>query len=106
MGNIKAAFGKVRMTPEESAPLQGYNPDINIADPDKDILDDLYARIAILDDGVCRSIIVSLDACLTNEELVKVPLEGGVDPNREFVATLPLGTRLSWANAQGGAENS
>lgn len=100
--SLKAAFGKIKITPEELAPLQGYDPDTNIADPSNDILDDLYARVMILDDGVTRSIIVNVDCCLTNEEVVKV-----ADPSgragfyREFNNTFPSGTREEWAKAAG-----
>ncbi|MFD0714342.1 hypothetical protein [Paenibacillus sp. GCM10027626] len=102
---LRAAFGKVNITPEETAPLQGYDPELYVADPETGILDDLYARIAMLDDGRCRTVIVSVDCGLTNEDFVAVP-----DPGerkwiyRGFVNTFPPGTRRSWAEAAGTGE--
>ncbi|MDF2717159.1 MAG: hypothetical protein K0R28_4084 [Paenibacillus sp.] len=104
-GTLMAAFGKVNITPEETMPLQGYDPRQFAADPATDILDCLYARIAILDDGQSRSVIISPDCCLTNEDFVEVP-----DPSgrpwlyRGFSNTFPAGTRRSWAEAAGIAE--
>ncbi|QHT59950.1 hypothetical protein GXP70_08280 [Paenibacillus lycopersici] len=101
-GTMKAAMGKVKITPEEPAALQGYDPDANIADPERDTLDDLYARILILDDGAARSVIVGVDCCLANEAVVHVADPGGKpDVYREFVPTFPAGTRASWAAAAG-----
>jgi len=102
---LKAAFGKVNITPEETMPLQGYDPRQFAADPATDILDELYARIAILDDGQNRCVIVSPDCGLSNEDFVEVP-----DPSgrpwlyRGFSNTFPSGTRRSWAEAAGVAE--
>ncbi|QHW30826.1 hypothetical protein GZH47_08155 [Paenibacillus rhizovicinus] len=104
---IKAAMGKVKITPEEPAPLQGYDPDTNIADPRSDVLDDLYARILIVDDGKARSVIVGIDCCLSNEEVVRVADPGG-KPGvyRAFIPTFPSGTRAAWAAAAGVPEAS
>lgn len=45
MSDLKAAAAKVKITPEEVAPLQGYNPDQHIADPAKDIMDAICKNI-------------------------------------------------------------
>src|SRR5690554_4859097 len=97
---LHAAFGKVKITPVEKSPLQGYNPELNIADPHTDVLDDLYARILILSSGPSKAVIVSIDCCMTNEEAVQVPL---IKQNivREFIPSFPEGTRASWATAAG-----
>ncbi len=103
---LKASFGKVKITPEETVPLQGYDPELYVADPATDILDDLYARIALLDDGRRRSVIVSLDAGLTNEQFVAVPDGSGRRLiYRGFANALPAGTRRSWAEAAQTAES-
>jgi len=103
---LLAAVGKVLMTPEEQVGLQGFDPSIHIANPSTDILDDLYARILILDDGHRRSVIISVDCCLANEETVKVPSPSDASKYREFTATFPSGTRKNWASAAGTDENS
>lgn len=103
---VKASVGKVEITPEERAPLQGYDPDTNISDPAKGILDPLYARILILDDGQSRSVLVSVDCCLPNEVTGKVADPSGrPDEYREFINTFPSGTRASWAKAAGTSES-
>ncbi len=101
--NLYAAAAKVLITPEERAPLQGYDPDKHIATPPEDIVDDLYARILMLDDGHTRSVIVSIDCCLTNEQISKVANPSGVPggPMREFINTFPEGTSKQWAEAAG-----
>lgn len=101
-GTLTAAFGKVNITPEETMPLQGYDPRQFAADPATDILDELYARIAVFDDGRHRSVIVCPDCCLSNEEFMEAP-----DPHgrpwlyRGLSNTFPVGTRRSWAEAAG-----
>jgi hypothetical protein len=95
---LRAAMDKVVITPEEIAPLQGYNPVTHLADPEKDLLDDLYARVLLLDDGNRRIMIV--DCCLTNENAVKVADPGGRQGYyREFIPAFPAGTREKWAKA-------
>ncbi|WP_214628366.1 hypothetical protein [Paenibacillus agaridevorans] len=99
-GGVKAAFGKVKITPEELAPLQGYDPSLYIANPDKDILDELYARVLILDDGRSRQVIVSVDCCLTNEKDYLSPNpDGQMEPYRQLLQTFPEGTKRLWADA-------
>ncbi|TVY02410.1 hypothetical protein [Paenibacillus cremeus] len=98
---VKAAMGKVTITPEELVPLQGYNPETHIADPGKDLLDELYARV-LLEEGNQRKILVSVDCCLTNEITVQVAdPRGRSDCYREFIPTFPQGTRRRWAEAGG-----
>ncbi|RKN66021.1 hypothetical protein [Paenibacillus ginsengarvi] len=105
-GTLMAAFGKVNITPEETMPLQGYDPFQYAANPATDILDDLYARIVVLDDGPNRCVIVCPDCGLSNEDFVQVP-----DPSgrpwlyRGFSNTFPSGTRRSWAEAAGTMED-
>jgi hypothetical protein len=99
---LKAAFGKVNITPEEPVSLQGYDPDTNIADPVTDWMDDLFARVLIMDDGQSRKVIVNVDCCLTNEQNGKVADPSGrPDRYREFINTFPEGTRDRWARAAG-----
>jgi hypothetical protein len=102
---LKAAFGKVDITPEEITPLQGYDPEKFIADPSKDILDPLFAKILILENQQCRSVMVSLDCCKIGEELVRVPNPKGSSGYREFAAAFPKGTIQTWAQAAKVAEN-
>jgi hypothetical protein len=105
--SLKAAMGKVKVTPEERAPLQGYDPEVYVADPQKDLLDDLYARILILDDGQTRSVVVGCDCCLTNETNSRVADPGGrMGQYREFRNTFPEGTRKSWGEAAGVPEEN
>ncbi|MEF3302069.1 hypothetical protein [Paenibacillus sp. GYB003] len=103
---LKAAFGKANITPEETMPLQGYDPRQFTADPATDILDQLYARIAVFDDGESRCVMVGPDCCLTNEDFVQVPDPSG-RPRlyRGFGSTFPPGTRRLWAEAAGIAED-
>ncbi|MBP1996848.1 hypothetical protein [Paenibacillus eucommiae] len=104
---LQAAFRKVKITPEETAPLQGYDPSVHIASPEKDILDDLYARVLVVDDGETRQVIVSMDCCLTNEEPFEaVYMEAGKWVNRRLHQTFPAGTRARWADAAGVEEAS
>ncbi len=80
--------------------MQGYDVTTNIANPAQDILDDLYAKILILDDGVERSVIVSVDCCLANEVpfLAVKPFTDNVGYN--FISsTFPEGTKASWGEA-------
>jgi len=99
---LKAALGKVKITPEERVPLQGYNPETHVADPKKDVLDDLYARVLLLEREGQRKAVVSVDCCLTNEQAVRVADPGGREGQyREFAATFPQGTREGWARAAG-----
>lgn len=105
-GRLKAAMGKVNVTPEETVSLQGYDPDTNIANPETDVLDDLFARILILDDGASRRVFIGFDCCLSNEETVKVAdPEGKPGRYREFIPTFPEHTRAEWGAAAGVQED-
>ncbi|MCD9025135.1 hypothetical protein [Cohnella silvisoli] len=108
MNNLfRAAAGKVGITPEESAPLQGYDPELYVADPARHSIGELFARVLIMDSGTTRSLIVSVDCCLANEEAALVPHhEEGMGPCREFVPTFPAGTRARWAHAAGVREEA
>lgn len=100
MGQLMAAFGKVIITPEEITPIQGYDPRKYIADPATDKMDDLYARIALLDDGAQRVVLISLDCSITNEAPFLATDPGGNGgPDRYSMNTLPPGTRKLWADA-------
>lgn len=107
MQPVKGAFRKVNITPEEAAPLQGYDPSKYIANPKTDILDDLYARVLVLDDGIKRNVIVSIDCCLTNETTFQA-----ADPDgkpliyRHLLQTFPEGTRRMWGSMAGVDEAS
>lgn len=97
---IMAAFGKVVITPEEISPIQGYDPRKHIADPAKDKVDDLFARIAVFDDGRQRVVLVSLDCSITNEApFLATDPSGKHGPDRYSKNTLPPGTRKLWAKA-------
>ncbi|MFD0713165.1 hypothetical protein [Paenibacillus sp. GCM10027626] len=99
---LRAAFGKVNITPEEYAPLQGYDVTTNIANPTQDILDELYAKIVILDDGAERNVIISVDCCLVNEEPF-LPIKPFVEEVafNYLAATFPEGTKRLWGEAAG-----
>ncbi|UVI27774.1 hypothetical protein [Paenibacillus spongiae] len=104
---LKAAFRKVRITPEEPAPLQGYDPNVHIAESESDILDDLYARVIVLENGGSRKVIVSVDCCLTNEQTFQASDPGGkVGTYRHLLQTFPVGTRRQWAESAGVQEES
>lgn len=104
---LKAAFGKVKMTPEEHAPLQGYDAAANIADPAKHVLDDIYARILLLDDGRARKVLIGIDSCLTSEVpfLPVKPVDNGGKYNY-LANTFAEGTRAEWGEASEGEESS
>ncbi|WP_127581713.1 hypothetical protein [Paenibacillus koleovorans] len=88
--SLRAAAGKVKITPEEETVLAGFGRSgLQVAHPPKDILDDLYARFLILDDGRQRSLILSIDCVWANEE-----------PSR-LLEMFPPGTRYGWAQAAG-----
>lgn len=95
-------MGKVKVTPVNPSPLQGYDPELYVADPNGDRLDDLYARIVMLHDGQSRVVMVSFDCCLANEEPSRVADPGGRPGHyRDFVNTFPPGTRKRWGEAAG-----
>ncbi|RKN62000.1 hypothetical protein [Paenibacillus ginsengarvi] len=107
MSQLKGAFRKVLLTPEEISPLQGYDPNTYIANPETDVLDDLYARVAVLDDGIQRKVIVSIDCCLTNETTFQAADPSGQAPvYRHLLQTFPEGTRCGWGEAAGVEEAS
>ncbi|MBO9605488.1 MAG: hypothetical protein J7639_06035 [Paenibacillaceae bacterium] len=102
MSTLYGAFRKVKMTPEEPTPLQGYDPNAYIADPAADVLDDLYARVFVLDDGARRNVLVSVDCCLTNETTFQAADPGGKPLiYRHLLMTFPEGTRRQWAAEAG-----
>jgi hypothetical protein len=104
---LRGAFRKVLMTPDEIAPLQGYDPNVHIADPETDILDDLYARVVVLDDGKRRNVIISVDCCLANESAFQAADPSGKAPiYRHLLQTFPEGTRRNWGMAAGVGEQS
>lgn|GEM_PF-995026 len=80
--DLRAAFGKVKITPEEKAVLAPYS-DMNVADPKTGILDDLHARIALFQQGDTTVLFVNLDMCLTNQQ------------------SLPESAKSQWAKAAG-----
>jgi len=56
----------------------------------------------LLESGSRRTVIVSVDCCLTNEQSVLVPDPQGKEGYcREFIPTFSEGTRSRWANAAG-----
>jgi len=100
---LYAAFAKVRITPEEPCRLSGYAFRTEPADPSRDVLDDLYAAAAVLDDGRRRAVLVSLDLCMAAEEEGRVPFPGRPGEYRAFPPSLPEGTRRAWAETAGAA---
>ncbi|MDF2722613.1 MAG: neutral ceramidase [Paenibacillus sp.] len=104
---LRAAFGKVCITPEEGAPLQGYNPSRHVANPEMDLLDDLFAKAILLDDGHSRNLILSIDCCLTNEvPFMPRPMKGYGEEYRLLSQTFAEGTRADWGTACGIPESS
>ncbi|MBP1996829.1 hypothetical protein [Paenibacillus eucommiae] len=104
---LQAAFRKVKITPEEPAPLQGYDPNVYVAYPEKDIMDDLFARVLVLDDGDKRHVLVSVDCCLTNEVTFQAADPSGeLWKYRHFLQTFPEGTREKWGKTAGAAESA
>lgn len=104
---LKAAFRKVKITPEEFAPLQGYDPNVYIAETAADILDDLYARVLVLEEGEHRQVMVSVDCCLTNELTFQASDPSGkVGTYRHLLQTFPEGTRREWAVLAGVEEEA
>lgn len=105
--SFRAAAGKVKITPEETIGLSGFDPLVNVAHPPDDILDDLFARILILDDGNQRIVLVSVDCVMTNEDVVRVCDPGGrLGAYREFRDMFVSGTRRSWSEAAQVNENN
>jgi hypothetical protein len=97
-GVLKAAFRKVKITPEETAPLQGYDPALYIADPAKDILDDLYARVLVLDDGNERQVLICVDCGLSNEQPFHAAMKDRAE-YRVLCEAFPSGSRHLWGEA-------
>jgi len=99
---IKASFGKVNISPEEIVSLQGYHPDKTFANPETDLMDELYARIVILESASIRTVIISIDSCLSNEQLFTVfKADGSYQSYTSFRPTFAEGTYLEWAKAAG-----
>ncbi|WP_127583467.1 hypothetical protein [Paenibacillus koleovorans] len=80
--DLRAAFGKVKITPEEEMVLAPYS-NTNIVDPKEGILDDLYARVAVFQLDNTTLLFVNLDMCLTNQR------------------SLPENAKSQWARAAG-----
>jgi hypothetical protein len=101
MESLKAAAGKVDITPSLTVPVKllgwGDHTAAGIADP-------LYARALLLEKHGVRALIVSLDICWASEHAAVVP--HGKDQSRTFGPTLPLGTRAAWAQAAGVGESA
>ncbi|WP_127581707.1 hypothetical protein [Paenibacillus koleovorans] len=99
---LRAAAGKVTITPEEKTGLAGFTPAQNIAHPPEDVLDDLFARILMIDDGRQRSLFVSVDCCRSNEDIIRVFDKSGIKGQyRQSMEMFPYGTRRGWGEAAG-----
>lgn len=104
---LRAAVAKVLITPEEEIGLSGFDPIENVAHPPEDVLDDLYARVLLLDDGTKRCMLISVDCVMVNEEPVRVCDPGGAAGQyRRFAEMFAPGTRQRWAEAAGVEENN
>ncbi|WP_127583491.1 hypothetical protein [Paenibacillus koleovorans] len=91
---LLAAFGKVDITPEENVKLRGYPSRDFAVDVATGILDRIYARVLLLDDGDRRVLIVNVDSCSANEA---PDPSGNGSPNYTF----PYGTVRNWASVAG-----
>ncbi len=91
-GQLKAAAARFKITPPLHTELMGFGAKAD------SIQSQLYARLLLLEQAGKRCLIVGLDAIWATETAVKVrSLDGkGV---RELAASLPPGTRESWAKA-------
>ncbi|MCL6444391.1 MAG: hypothetical protein K6T83_13220 [Alicyclobacillus sp.] len=99
---LYGAAGRVMITPEETIGLAGFDPGKYIAHPPYDILDDLFARVLLLDDGHQRIALVSVDCCMTHEEEAWVCDPKGASQEFKIIHPMfPKGARAQWAEAAG-----
>jgi len=94
MSFLCAAFGKVRITPEEDVSLRGYPSRDFAVKVETGVLDDLFARLLLLESGEQKVLLVSVDCCCPNEA-PGAELDGSPD------FTFPHGTTRRWGAAAG-----
>ncbi len=96
--NLKIGVAKVKITPEEPTILAGYLHDSgSLCNPSTDILDDIYCRIMVVEDGSGnREVFLSMDVCVYMESDYYDPYNGiGV----WWPKTVPAGTTQRFADA-------
>jgi hypothetical protein len=97
---LKIGVAKVIITPEEPTILGGYTHGTSaLCDPSKDILDDIYCRIMVIEDGSGnKEVFLSMDVCVYMESDYYDPYNGvGV----WWPKTVPSGTTQRFADAGG-----
>jgi len=96
--SLKIGVAKVRITPEEPTILGGFtHGSASLCNPPSDILDDIYCRILIVEDGSGnREVFLSMDVCVYMENDYYDPYNGvGV----VWPKTVPSGTTQRFADA-------
>lgn len=83
---MKTGYSKICINPPYGAPIIGYYEKRCV----KGILDDLFVRTLVLDDGKVRSAVVALDLCLLPQEYfdamkTAVAEATGIDENAVFI---------------------
>ena len=97
---LKIGVAKVKITPEEPTILGGYTHGTSaLCNPATDILDDIYCRIMVAEDGAGnREVFLSMDVCVYMESDYYDPYNGmGV----WWPKTVPSGTTQRFADAGG-----
>lgn len=96
--SLKIGVAKVKITPEEPTILGGYNHgSASLCNPASDILDDIFCRILVAEDGSGnREVFLSMDVCVYMEKDYYDPHNGvGV----WWPRTVPSGTTQRFADA-------
>lgn len=86
--NLKAGMAKTVITPPVGTPLSGYG---GRTDPSSEVLDDLYAKALVLDDGNERIALVVCDIIgfridMVNEMRAVIQQQTGIQPDNVMIA--------------------
>lgn len=89
MGKLAAGFGRRNVTPAMGVALAGYGlrPDRTV----QAVLDELFARAVVIDDGARKVALVSVDICLLSNTFVnfvraRIHRETGIAPDAILIA--------------------
>lgn len=91
---LRVGFGQAEVTPPLGTRLHGYPKPDRVAES---VLDPLFARVLVFDDGSCQAALVSLDWCMVEDEDVAsirsvVGAATGVPPAQITVAAIQTHT--------------
>jgi uncharacterized protein YjdB len=95
---LKIGVAKVKITPEEPTLLGGYSPGADAqCNPPADIVDDIYCRIMVAEDGSGnRELFLSIDVCAYMESDY---YDAYISPGIWWPKTVPPGTSQRFADA-------